>query len=74
MNIQNPIRLSNEADTEKLSEMSDRNFTSAWQTMTELLKRIVGLENKRYMEVISTTDTTLTTRVNGKNYKLKIEV
>jgi hypothetical protein len=74
MNINSPIKLSNYADQKKLSEMSDRNFTSVWQILTDLIKRVLKLENTKYAEVVSATSNTVTIRVDSKNYKLKIEV
>jgi hypothetical protein len=43
MNINSPIKLSNYADQKKLSEMSDRNFTSVWQILTDLIKRVLKI-------------------------------
>jgi len=73
VNINSPIRLSNFDDIEKLSEMSDRNFTSAWQTMTNLVGRVFKIEQKNYAEVVEVTPHIITIRTNGKNYKIKVE-
>ena len=66
LKINSPIRISNESDQKKIADTADRNFISIWNIAKDLVSAVTGLQNKKYLEVLSFDNETITVRVGGK--------